>query len=108
MVKLFANSGDTDQTSHSVASDQGLHLLVTLLRVSLLQWVKKKIYLSFQSVVQVMTALEQVFKLSFRKGDNSIPNHTPQVCSLHASAISAWSLLLSIAPQHLIDKMAEE
>ena len=55
-----------------------------------------------------MTALESVFKLSFRKGDNSIPNNTPQVCSLHANAISAWSLLLSIAPQHLIDKMADE
>lgn len=64
--------------------------------------------MELENVVQVMTALESVFKLSFRKGDNTIPNNTPQVCSLHANAISAWSLLLSIAPQHLIDKMAEE
>ena len=41
MAKLFANSGDPDQTLRSAASDLGLHCLpVTLLRVSRLQWVK--------------------------------------------------------------------
>ena len=41
MVKLFANSGDPDQTPHSAASDLGLHcLLMSLLQVSRLQWVK--------------------------------------------------------------------
>ena len=41
MAKLFANSGDPDQTPRSAASDLGLHCLpVTLLRVSRLQWVK--------------------------------------------------------------------
>ena len=41
MTKLFANSGDPDQTPRSAASDLGLHcLLSTLLRVSRLQWVK--------------------------------------------------------------------
>ena len=44
MAKLFANSGDPDQTSHpaasNAASDLGLHCLPnTLLRVSRLQWV---------------------------------------------------------------------
>ena len=40
MAKLFANSGDPDQTPHSMASDLGLHCLpITLLRVSRLQWV---------------------------------------------------------------------
>ena len=35
MAKLFANSGDPDQTPHSVASDLGLHCLsITLLGVS--------------------------------------------------------------------------
>ena len=35
MAKLFANSGDPDQTPRSAASDLGLHcLLITLLRVS--------------------------------------------------------------------------
>ena len=42
MAKLFANSGYPDQMPHSEASDLGLHCLpITLLRVSLLQWVKK-------------------------------------------------------------------
>ena len=41
MSKLFANSGDRDQTPPSVASDLGLHCLhITILRVSRLQWVK--------------------------------------------------------------------
>ena len=41
MAKLFANSGDPDQTPRSAASDLGLHCLpITLLRVSQLQWVK--------------------------------------------------------------------
>ena len=41
MAKLFANSGDPDQTLHSAASDLGLHWLpFTLLQVSRLQWVK--------------------------------------------------------------------
>ena len=40
MAKLFANSGDPDQTSRSAASD--LHRLqITLSRVSRLQWVNK-------------------------------------------------------------------
>ena len=40
MAKLFANSGDPDQTLRSVASDLGLRCLpVTLLGVSRLQWV---------------------------------------------------------------------
>ena len=39
MTKLFANSGDPDQTPRSSASYLGLHCLpVSLLRVSRLQW----------------------------------------------------------------------
>ena len=41
MAKLFANSGDPDQTPRSAASDLALHCLpITLLRVSRIQWVK--------------------------------------------------------------------
>ena len=40
MAKLFANTGDPDQTPRSAASDLGLHcLLITLLRVSRLHWI---------------------------------------------------------------------
>ena len=42
MAKLFANSGDPDQTPHSAASDLGLHCLpITLLGVFQRQWVKQ-------------------------------------------------------------------
>ena len=40
MVKLFANSGDPDQTPRNAASDLGLHCLaITLLGVSRLHWI---------------------------------------------------------------------
>ena len=43
MVKLFANSGDPDQTPCSAAPDLDLHCLpVTHLGVSSFQWVKGK------------------------------------------------------------------
>ena len=42
MAKLFANSGDPDQTGPSEASDLGLRCLpFTLLGVSRLQWVEE-------------------------------------------------------------------
>ena len=47
MAKLFANSGDPDQTPRSAVSDLGLHCLpITLLRVSRLQCVNSLAYLS--------------------------------------------------------------
>ncbi|XP_061187861.1 interferon-related developmental regulator 1-like [Saccostrea echinata] len=55
-------------------------------------------------VVKVLDALEGIFKTSYRKGDKSIPSHTPDTTHLHASALSGWSLLLSIAPSFLVMK----
>ena len=56
MDVLFANSEDPDQTSHSAASDLGLHCLpITLLRVSGLQWVKaheQEVKVVFQNLDQ--------------------------------------------------------
>ena len=41
MVELFANSGDPDQTPHSVASDLGLHCCqLSFLGICRLQWAK--------------------------------------------------------------------
>ena len=61
MAKLFANSGDPDQTPHSAASDLGLHCLpITLLRVSRLQWVKL-----LKSVITT-TIIQEAFKNSFQ------------------------------------------
>ena len=54
MAKLFANSGDPDQTPHSAESDLGLHCLpFTLLRVSRLQWVNQS-FLSWCFVSDIM------------------------------------------------------
>ena len=39
MGKLFANSGDPDQTLHSAASDLGLHLVCQLLFYGSPTWV---------------------------------------------------------------------
>ena len=45
MVESFENSGDSDQTPCSVASDLGLHCLpVTRLGVSSLRWIKLYFY----------------------------------------------------------------
>ena len=42
-AKLFANSGDTDQTPRFAASDLGLHCLpVTRVGVSRLQWARQQ------------------------------------------------------------------
>ena len=41
MAKLFANTGDPEETPDSAASDLGLHsLLITLFGVSRLKWVE--------------------------------------------------------------------
>ncbi|XP_052781805.1 interferon-related developmental regulator 2-like isoform X1 [Mya arenaria] len=61
--------------------------------------------MEFEDVVSTMEALENIFRLSFRKGDKSIPTHSPEVSRLHGIALTAWCLLLSIAPQYHIDKV---
>ena len=56
MVKLFANSGDPDQTPHSAASDLGLHCFpFTRLGVSRLQWAN--IVLVFLNICFVCTQI---------------------------------------------------
>ena len=69
MAKLFANSGDSDQTSHSAASDLGLHCLpITLLLVSRQQWVKVSQYLEkIQCVIQ--TLINKLIALINRAGE---------------------------------------
>ena len=58
MVKLFANSGDLDQTSHSAASDLRLQCLpVNLLGVSRLQWVNVSLFFILCLSIQLMFLL---------------------------------------------------
>ena len=54
MAKLFANSGDPDQTRCSVESDLGLHCLpIALLGVSRQQWVRWHMLLRPVQLLQV-------------------------------------------------------
>ena len=63
MAKLFAKSGDPDQTPHSAASDLGLHCLpVTLLRVSRLQWVKLQYFLQEKERIRVEFTHDELYK----------------------------------------------
>ena len=51
MAKLFANSGDPDQTPHTPAFDRGLHCLrVTLLMVSRLKWVILSLHMTLANL----------------------------------------------------------
>ena len=76
MAKLFANSGDPNQTPRSAMSDLGLHCLSsTLLWVSRLKWVKEpfkivggnilfflfeKISLTFQVIFQALFSQKNI------------------------------------------------
>lgn len=51
-----------------------------------------------QNLITIMEAQQNIFKASFLKGDGSRPSFPPDVTMLHASALSAWSLLLTITP----------
>ena len=54
MAKLFANSGNPDQTPRSAASDLGLHCLpITLLRVSRKRHSNFGVYLITSLIIQL-------------------------------------------------------
>lgn len=57
-------------------------------------------------IKQVMDSLEQVFRDSYIKGDKSAGQNT-SISAFHSSALSAWTLLLSIAPDSCIQEMTE-
>ena len=60
MVELFANSGDLDQTPHSVVSDLGLHCLpITLLGVFRLQWVQVLTTTTADDIIYLFIYLER-------------------------------------------------
>ncbi|XP_013410222.1 interferon-related developmental regulator 1 [Lingula anatina] len=55
----------------------------------------------------VMNTLESVFKASYFKGNGVAPTHSPEVASLHCSALSAWTLLLSISPPSYVEEFID-
>lgn len=50
-----------------------------------------------ENLVKVMESLANIFKASFHSS-GAKPALTPDMVSLHASALAAWSLLLTVAP----------
>lgn len=46
--------------------------------------------------ITLMQQLESIFSGSYLKGDGSVPNTTPEVGSMHAAALNAWSLLFTL------------
>lgn len=60
-----------------------------------------------EQVLGIMAALEKVFRASYLKGDQSVPNHTPDVAAMHNSSLAAWTLLLSIAPPSIINAFVD-
>ena len=58
MAKLFANSGDPDQTPHVAASDLGLHCLpVALVGFSSLKWIKINLSSQFLNALIVLAEM---------------------------------------------------
>ena len=62
---------------------------------------------SLQDAIDTMNCLENVFKSSYLKGDRTPPTHNPDICALHASALTAWGLLLSIAPPGIVNDLID-
>ena len=72
MAKLFANSGDPDQTPHSAASDLGLHCLPnTLLRVSRLQWVKAPCKFVADEIFSFFSHFSEKIRLAYEQAEQS-------------------------------------
>ena len=71
MGKVFANSGDPDQTPRSAASDLGLRCLpITLLGASRLQWAKSP--MSFFSHDQPLAPIKSKKKKKKKKKKNPL------------------------------------
>lgn len=59
-------------------------------------------------VIHLMQSLETIFSGSYLKGNGTIPVVSAELSSLHAAALSAWSLLLTLmAPSDTYMLMSE-
>ena len=61
-----------------------------------------------ESVDKIMDCYHSIFSGSYFKGNGVLPNLTPQTTSLHASALSAWTLLLTIQPISKAARLADK
>ncbi|XP_077970272.1 interferon-related developmental regulator 2-like [Styela clava] len=58
-------------------------------------------------ILECMKVFETIFKNSFVKGDGTLPIVSPALAELHHSALSAWSLLLSICPWSVVSEFVK-
>jgi len=58
-------------------------------------------------IYSCMSTFESIFRLSYLKGDKTPPSVSPAHSELHLSALSSWSLLLSITPWSKTTEFAE-
>lgn len=63
---------------------------------------------TISNIGSLMDTLYSVFSDSFHKGNGSAPQHGPDVASLHASALNAWTLLATIQPPNQSLTLAEK
>lgn len=61
----------------------------------------------YETLKSCMSALENIFRQSYFKGDGSSPTHSPEVNKLHCAALSAWTLLLSIMSARVVEEMID-
>ncbi|XP_039291475.1 interferon-related developmental regulator 2 [Nilaparvata lugens] len=54
-----------------------------------------------------LVVLQQVFAGSYPKGDGSQPTVTADTAQMHAAALSAWSLLLTVTDSHHLPSLAQ-
>lgn len=51
-----------------------------------------------EQTIDVLKALEDLFRGSYCRSDGVVPSHSPEVASLHTSALLSWMLLVSALP----------
>jgi hypothetical protein len=60
-------------------------------------------------VIQLMESLETIFSGSYLKGNGTVPVVSAELASLHAAALSAWNLLLTLMdPDDIYVLMSED
>lgn len=59
-------------------------------------------------IVAVLDKLESIFSGSYASGDGSIKTFTPKVYDLHSTALTSWSLLLSMMPLSYVTKATQK
>ena len=55
-----------------------------------------------------MNLLQTTFAGSFFKGNGAIPSHSPEISSLHASALYSWTLLITTCDRGTVNNLVDK